>query len=212
MGDLAWSVHQSLCKKAGIVSMYDASGSIGRRYARADEIGVPVCITVDHQSLEDGTVTVRRPRHRRTASRRHRFPGLRCDPSRYHLSHLDIVVKVEEPSSGCVRMGQASDWTERHRPRSEQLLEGNEVQRRKIRAWLDEWQNGTPKKKGILLIGPPGVGKTTVARAVAEDMGWNVIELNASDARNAAAIRKAAPAVPRTDPCFTTRMHRPRGH
>ena len=59
MGELAWNVHQSLCKKAGIVSMYDASGSIGRRYARADEIGVPVCITVDHQSLEDGTVTVR---------------------------------------------------------------------------------------------------------------------------------------------------------
>ena len=91
-----------------------------------------------------------------------------------------------------MRMGQASDWTERHRPRSEQLLEGNEVQRRKIRAWLDEWQNGTPKKKAVLLIGPPGVGKTTVARAIAEDMGWNVIELNASDARNAAAIRKAA--------------------
>ena len=89
-------------------------------------------------------------------------------------------------------MAQASDWTERHRPRSEQLLEGNEVQRRKIRAWLDEWQNGAPKKKAVLLIGPPGVGKTTVARAIAEDMGWNVIELNASDARNAAAIRKAA--------------------
>ena len=89
-------------------------------------------------------------------------------------------------------MGQPSDWTERHRPRSEQLLEGNEVQRRKIRTWLDEWQSGVPKKKAILLIGPPGVGKTTVARAVAEDMGWNVVELNASDERNAAAIRKAA--------------------
>ena len=89
-------------------------------------------------------------------------------------------------------MAQASDWTERHRPRSEQLLEGNEVQRKKIRAWLDEWQNGAPKKKAVLLICPPVVGKTTVARAIAEDMGWNVIELNASDARNAAAIRKAA--------------------
>jgi glycyl-tRNA synthetase len=52
-------LHQQLCQTSGLVSMYDASGSIGRRYARADEIGVPVCITVDHQSLEDNTVTVR---------------------------------------------------------------------------------------------------------------------------------------------------------
>ena len=89
-------------------------------------------------------------------------------------------------------MALPSDWTERHRPSSEQMLEGNEVQRRTIRNWLDEWANNAPKKKALLLIGPPGVGKTTVARAIAEDMGWNVIELNASDARNAAAIRKAA--------------------
>ena len=59
MGELAQSIHRTLCSKPNIVSMYDSSGSIGRRYARADEIGVPKCITVDHQSLEDQTVTIR---------------------------------------------------------------------------------------------------------------------------------------------------------
>ena len=59
METLARDLHQRFCMKSGFISMYDGSGSIGRRYARADEIGVPICITVDHQSLEDGTVTVR---------------------------------------------------------------------------------------------------------------------------------------------------------
>ena len=59
MGELALSIHKTLCSKQNLVSMYDSSGSIGRRYARADEIGVPKCITVDHQSLEDQTVTIR---------------------------------------------------------------------------------------------------------------------------------------------------------
>ncbi len=89
-------------------------------------------------------------------------------------------------------MAKVSDWTERYRPISESHLEGNESQRRKIRDWLSEWQDGMPRKKALLLVGPPGVGKTTVARAIAQDMNWSVIELNASDARNAAAIRKAA--------------------
>ncbi|MGC8608677.1 MAG: His/Gly/Thr/Pro-type tRNA ligase C-terminal domain-containing protein, partial [Thermoplasmata archaeon] len=38
---------------------YDESGTIGRRYARQDEIGTPFCITVDYQTKEDSTVTVR---------------------------------------------------------------------------------------------------------------------------------------------------------
>ncbi|MEF8848709.1 MAG: glycine--tRNA ligase [Candidatus Thermoplasmatota archaeon] len=42
-----------------INTAYDESGSIGRRYARMDEIGTPYCITVDHTTLEDDTVTIR---------------------------------------------------------------------------------------------------------------------------------------------------------
>ncbi len=40
-------------------SEYDESGSIGKRYRRQDEIGTPLRVTVDHQTLEDGTVTLR---------------------------------------------------------------------------------------------------------------------------------------------------------
>ena len=40
-------------------AFYDESGSIGRRYARADESGVPVCLTVDYDTLKDDTVTLR---------------------------------------------------------------------------------------------------------------------------------------------------------
>ncbi len=46
-------------KNRGIAAFYDISGSIGRRYARADEIGVPLAITVDGQTLIDKTVTLR---------------------------------------------------------------------------------------------------------------------------------------------------------
>ena len=44
----------------GITSLIDSSKSIGRRYARADEIGIPWAVTIDHTTLEDETVTVRR--------------------------------------------------------------------------------------------------------------------------------------------------------
>jgi glycyl-tRNA synthetase len=42
-----------------VATAYDDSGSIGRRYARMDEVGTPYCITVDYQTLEDDTVTIR---------------------------------------------------------------------------------------------------------------------------------------------------------
>jgi glycyl-tRNA synthetase len=38
---------------------YDEKDSIGKRYRRQDAIGTPFCITVDHQTIEDGTVTIR---------------------------------------------------------------------------------------------------------------------------------------------------------
>ncbi|MFP8891038.1 glycine--tRNA ligase [Natrialbaceae archaeon A-CW2] len=46
-------------RAAGLSVTYDDSGNIGRRYRRQDEVGTPFCVTVDYESLEDDTVTVR---------------------------------------------------------------------------------------------------------------------------------------------------------
>ena len=46
-------------REAGFDVEYDDSGNIGRRYRRQDEVGTPYCVTVDYETLEDGTVTVR---------------------------------------------------------------------------------------------------------------------------------------------------------
>jgi glycyl-tRNA synthetase len=55
--ELAREVYAAL--RVRIQAEYDEGGSIGRRYRRQDEIGTPYCVTIDHQSLEDRTVTVR---------------------------------------------------------------------------------------------------------------------------------------------------------
>jgi len=54
---IAKEIYQEL--KSYFMCQYDETGSIGRRYRRADEIGTPLCLTVDFQSLEDRTVTLR---------------------------------------------------------------------------------------------------------------------------------------------------------
>ena len=57
LGEKAGEIYSELIKK--YPCEYDDAGSIGKRYRRQDEIGTPVCITVDFDTLEDGCVTVR---------------------------------------------------------------------------------------------------------------------------------------------------------
>ncbi len=58
LGERAREVAADL-REAGFSVDYDDSGNIGRRYRRQDEVGTPYCVTVDYESLEGGTVTVR---------------------------------------------------------------------------------------------------------------------------------------------------------
>ncbi|MFX0031570.1 MAG: glycine--tRNA ligase [Candidatus Hodarchaeota archaeon] len=56
--NLALKIHRYLLEHR-IKSFYDEAGSIGKRYRRQDELGTPYCITIDYQSLENNTVTIR---------------------------------------------------------------------------------------------------------------------------------------------------------
>lgn len=58
MSEKAQSIAEKL-RRNGFAVEYDESGNIGRRYRRQDEVGTPFCVTVDHETIEDGTVTLR---------------------------------------------------------------------------------------------------------------------------------------------------------
>ena len=55
--ELAHEVHRAL--RGRVQAEYDEGGAIGKRYRRQDEIGTPFCLTIDHQSIEDRTLTLR---------------------------------------------------------------------------------------------------------------------------------------------------------
>jgi replication factor C large subunit len=86
----------------------------------------------------------------------------------------------------------ASDWTELYRPTNLDEVQGNPKAVKELREWGKSWETGRPDKKAAVLMGPPGIGKTSAALALAGEFSWGVIEMNASDERNADAIQKIA--------------------
>jgi replication factor C large subunit len=82
-----------------------------------------------------------------------------------------------------------TDWTEKYRPSTLSELRGNDKARDALREWAEHWPD---HREAVVLHGSPGVGKTSAAHALASDLGWPTIELNASDARTKDVIERVA--------------------
>jgi replication factor C large subunit len=82
-------------------------------------------------------------------------------------------------------------WTEKYRPTLLTQLRRDKAVETMI-SWAKRWENGTPSKKGLIIYGAPGTGKTSSAIALAKEMDWEYVEFNASDIRSRDLIEQNA--------------------
>ena len=78
-------------------------------------------------------------------------------------------------------------WSEKYRPQNIFDMVGNEDARKQFVEWFGKWKKGT---KPLLLVGPPGIGKTTLCFLAGKQFGYDMISLNASDVRNKKNIQE----------------------
>ncbi|KAH0452256.1 hypothetical protein IEQ34_019555 [Dendrobium chrysotoxum] len=100
-----------------------------------------------------------------------------------------------------VKAGDSLTWTEKYRPKVPNDIIGNQSLVKQLHDWLANWhteflhagkkstgkkQSDSAAKKAVLISGTPGIGKSTSAKHVSQMLGFNVIEVNASDSRGKA--------------------------
>lgn len=86
-------------------------------------------------------------------------------------------------------------WVEKYRPKRVFEVIGNKEAIQKFLKWIESWEKGEPIKKAALLYGPPGIGKTSLVLAYVLEKKYDIIEVNASDWRNAIKMKEIVGAA-----------------
>ncbi|MEZ0394341.1 MAG: replication factor C large subunit [Desulfurococcaceae archaeon] len=83
-------------------------------------------------------------------------------------------------------------WVVKYRPKKLEDYVNQDEAKRQLMEWLKSWEEGKPEKKAALLYGPAGTGKSCLVEALANTLGYQLFEMNASDARRREDIEKVA--------------------
>ena len=97
-------------------------------------------------------------------------------------------------------------WAEKYRPKTVDDITGNKSKAKEVLTWVEDWINGKQDKKALLLYGPPGTGKTATVHAVARQLSIDLLEVNASDKRNAESIRNIVGAASLQASLFSSKI------
>ena len=94
-------------------------------------------------------------------------------------------------------------WVIKYRPRRIDEVVDQEEAKKILIPWFRKWMEGEkPLKRAALLYGPPGVGKTSLIEAIANEFNFELLELNASDYRSAEAIRRTVGVAAKKKPLW----------
>ena len=105
-----------------------------------------------------------------------------------HQAHTDMDIEHESKETKETKETKEM-LVDKYKPTYINEIIGHKEQINQLATWLDSWNNKIPEVRGILITGPPGIGKTTTAHLVAKSLGYVVTEYNASDTRSISILR-----------------------
>ena len=91
-------------------------------------------------------------------------------------------------SMDCLSVASNELWVDKYAPQTVKDMIGHGTVAAQVAQWLSLAVR-PPSERGLLITGPPGIGKSTLIRVVAKELGYHVAESNASDARTASVLR-----------------------